>query len=747
MLATRTAAAAALPSIAPFLAYLRLEVRRSLRNRRYLVFTVVFPVMLYVLYTAILPATANGPVGGLPWDVYFLVSMAAYGAIGAAMSQAAPIATERRAGWARQLRVTPLPGIAYVAAKVASAILITVPALALVGAAGQLVNHVDLGIGTWAGVIVVLALGSIPFAALGLVIGYVLDAESAQGGMVLSYFTLAILGGLFAPLEAFPPGIATIGSHAPVVPLRQPRAVRRRGPAARPCRRRCPGRLGRAASGRSPPGATSPTSGPAGPERRDGSRDRPETTRRPGAGDRRAARRAAAPGSVRRSSRRACSSRSSRSSRCVTDPPVPGAFVLLLAGWAIFVGVVVVMFRGGPFARPFGSPRMVAAVVAMVALAVVAQVAFGTSQGSALYFYAGVTAARLGRRAAGARRHRARGRRGAPRDRCGSWRLEHGGRHLGHGGDDLAHAVRAGPPRARQPGARGRAQELAELAVAEERSPDRPRPPRHARPQPVADRAQERARPARPGRRPGSGGVRDRRRRAGRAREALASVRETVSGYRQPSLAIELAGRPIGAGGGRDRRRGRARARWPAARTSTRSSAGPCARASPTSCATARRASARIRVDRRRRRVRGRGRRRRASGASRAGRPTRGTALAGLRERASRPRRAASRRGRCPTAGSVSGSACRCRTGPRPPRDPRAPRRGPGDGPGRARRAARARGATSTSSPRSAAATRSWRGRSRRGPDVALLDIEMPGLDGLRRGRAAPGGRARRAAS
>ena len=123
MLATRTAAAAALPSLAPFLAYLRLEVRRSLRNRRYLIFTVVFPVMLYVLYTAILPATANGPIDGLPWPVYFLVSMAAYGAIGASMSQAAPVATERRAGWARQLRVTPLPGIAYVAAKVVSAML------------------------------------------------------------------------------------------------------------------------------------------------------------------------------------------------------------------------------------------------------------------------------------------------------------------------------------------------------------------------------------------------------------------------------------------------------------------------------------------------------------------------------------------------------------------------------------------------------------------------------------------------
>ncbi len=60
-----------------------------------------------------------------------------------------------------------------------------------------------------------LALGAAPFAALGLLIGYVLDAESAQGGMVLTLFTMAILGGLFAPLESLPPTMATIGWMLP----------------------------------------------------------------------------------------------------------------------------------------------------------------------------------------------------------------------------------------------------------------------------------------------------------------------------------------------------------------------------------------------------------------------------------------------------------------------------------------------------------------------------------------------------
>jgi ABC-2 type transport system permease protein len=199
----------------PLLAYLRLEVRRTLRNRRYLVFTIVMPVALYVLYTAILPVAGDATKDGLAWPAYFLVSMAAYGAIGASMSQAAPIAVERRQGWARQLRTTPLPGWAYVAAKLASAVVLTLPALALVAAAGVLVEHVQLGGGALAMTVLVLAIASVPFAALGLLIGYLLDADSAQGGMVLAFFTLAILGGLFAPLDAFPAGIATIGDVLP----------------------------------------------------------------------------------------------------------------------------------------------------------------------------------------------------------------------------------------------------------------------------------------------------------------------------------------------------------------------------------------------------------------------------------------------------------------------------------------------------------------------------------------------------
>jgi ABC-2 type transport system permease protein len=201
---------------APFLAYLRLEVRRTLRNRRYVVFTIAFPVILYLLYTAVIPNPDNGlSVDGLRWPAYFLVSMAAYGALGAALGQAVPVATERRTGWARQLRVTPLPGFAYVAVKVLASMLVTLPALVLVAAAAVAVNHVQLGAGEAVAMVVVLVLASLPFATLGLLLGQLLDVESAQGGMVLTFFGLAILGGLFVPLPALPDTIATIGNVLP----------------------------------------------------------------------------------------------------------------------------------------------------------------------------------------------------------------------------------------------------------------------------------------------------------------------------------------------------------------------------------------------------------------------------------------------------------------------------------------------------------------------------------------------------
>lgn len=203
---------------APFVAFVSIEIRRALRNRRYVMFAIAFPVVFYLLYTGVLSGASADPdarIGGIAWRTYFMVSMATYAAIGAALGGAIVIAQERGSGWTRQLRVTPLPSAAYVAGKLLVSYVVTAPAIAAVLVAAVVVNHVDLSVTAWLQLFASLVIGSLPFAALGLLIGYLFDANSAQGAMMISFFSLAIVGGLWAPLTSFPDTLATIGRMLP----------------------------------------------------------------------------------------------------------------------------------------------------------------------------------------------------------------------------------------------------------------------------------------------------------------------------------------------------------------------------------------------------------------------------------------------------------------------------------------------------------------------------------------------------
>jgi ABC-2 type transport system permease protein len=183
--------------------YLRLEVLRALRNRRYVVFTLGFPLLFYLLFTGIYDRQARA--AGLDFDALYMVSMAAYGALGAALNtNGARLAMERAGGWARQLRVTPLSAPAYVLAKTLTALVAAGPAVLLVSLAGVAVHGVRLSAGAWAAYLAGTWLGALPFAVLGVLAGYLFDSDSAQGGALLLYFVLAILGGMWFPVQVMP---------------------------------------------------------------------------------------------------------------------------------------------------------------------------------------------------------------------------------------------------------------------------------------------------------------------------------------------------------------------------------------------------------------------------------------------------------------------------------------------------------------------------------------------------------------
>lgn len=194
-------------------AVLLIEMRRVLRNRRTLLFTMVMPAVFFLLFG--LPQRGETLPNGRQVLAWIMVSLAVYGAMVATTSAGAAVATERALGWSRQLRLTPLHPAAYVATKVATAMVLGLVAVVIEFAVGA-VAGVRLPVSVWLLAGSAAWLGSLVFAALGLLIGYLGPAENVMQFMGPVLALLAMFGGLFLPVEMLPDVMQRIAQFTPV---------------------------------------------------------------------------------------------------------------------------------------------------------------------------------------------------------------------------------------------------------------------------------------------------------------------------------------------------------------------------------------------------------------------------------------------------------------------------------------------------------------------------------------------------
>jgi ABC-2 type transport system permease protein len=192
------------------LALARAEIRRLRRNKRYTIFSLALPVVLYVV---IAPTVKHATAYGVAYAAYCMVAMASFGAFsGALIGNAQRIAQERKEGWVRQLRLTPLPANAYVVAKVIASMTTTVPAVVIVLALGRFVGGVHLAGWKWVAIGAAIWLGSMTFAALAVAIGYRFDPDTVQPIALFVYLVMSVLGGIWFALTGF---LGHIGQFLP----------------------------------------------------------------------------------------------------------------------------------------------------------------------------------------------------------------------------------------------------------------------------------------------------------------------------------------------------------------------------------------------------------------------------------------------------------------------------------------------------------------------------------------------------
>ena len=178
--------------------YVAFEIRRTFRNKRFLVFSLGFPLLLFLITAGANRDVTDYSGTGISLPLYFMVGMAAWGAMAAELAGGARIAAERQAGWLRQLRLTPLTSRTYFSAKILGGYGMALLSLAVLFTAGVLFG-VRMEPLAWVRMTALMLIGLIPFAVLGILLGHMLTTETmgpAIGGLTA---LLALLGGSWGP--------------------------------------------------------------------------------------------------------------------------------------------------------------------------------------------------------------------------------------------------------------------------------------------------------------------------------------------------------------------------------------------------------------------------------------------------------------------------------------------------------------------------------------------------------------------
>jgi ABC-2 type transport system permease protein len=195
------------------------ELLKQLRMPAYAIPSIAFPVMFYALFGI---AFGGGRFGGVSMSTYLIATYGAFGVIGAALfGFGVGVAVERGQGWMTLKRASPMPPLAYFTAKLAMAAVFGSAIIALLIAMGTTFGGVRLPLDAWVRLAATLILGTLPFCAAGLAIGYFAGPNSAPPLVNLFYLPAGFLSGLWMPVEALPGVMQQIAVFLPPYHLGQ----------------------------------------------------------------------------------------------------------------------------------------------------------------------------------------------------------------------------------------------------------------------------------------------------------------------------------------------------------------------------------------------------------------------------------------------------------------------------------------------------------------------------------------------
>jgi ABC-2 type transport system permease protein len=194
------------------------EQRAFWRNRTRAFFSFGMPIMLLLLFASLNSGGRIEQLGNIPYVVFFLPGIMAYGIIITQfVNMAGGLAIQRDNGLLKRMRGTPLPGWAYVAGRVGSTALSSAAMAVTMLVIGRVFYDVHLRAEAIPAIALVVLLGAATFAALGMAaVSMIPNAEAAPVVANVLILPLSFISGIWYPMTDAPTWLLDVAKVFPI---------------------------------------------------------------------------------------------------------------------------------------------------------------------------------------------------------------------------------------------------------------------------------------------------------------------------------------------------------------------------------------------------------------------------------------------------------------------------------------------------------------------------------------------------
>lgn len=196
----------------------RYDQKTFWRNPASVFFTVMFPVLLLVIFATVFSGQTVDVGGGIDVDTYYVPAIITLSVISATtQSLAMSLTIAREDGRLKRGRGTPMPPWVFIAGRIGNAIVVSLLMLGLLAAIGKVAFGVPIPWSRLPQIVVTLAIGAAAFCCLGVALTAAIPSADAAAPIAnFALLPLYFLSGVFIPEDQLTSGVIHFADAFPV---------------------------------------------------------------------------------------------------------------------------------------------------------------------------------------------------------------------------------------------------------------------------------------------------------------------------------------------------------------------------------------------------------------------------------------------------------------------------------------------------------------------------------------------------